>query len=211
MLLPDYRPDALNRLRLKVVANQLGSLNEQVVFVGGATVSLYVEDSVSMDVRATDDVDVVVELASYVGYSHLDAQLRSLGFQNDIMSGVICRYRLPGVLVDIIESLVVDVMPTKPEILGFSNRWYVEGYEQAIRYDLDEKTTIRIFPLAYFIASKLEAFANRGGRDLRVSSDFEDIVFVLDNAPNLLPQLNGGVGLRSIIFEGDLYPSAYAE
>jgi len=34
--------------------------------------------------------------------------------------------------------------------------------------------------------------ASRGGRDLRVSTDFEDIVFVLDNAPDLLSQLRDG-------------------
>jgi len=37
-------------------------------------------------------------------------------------SGVICRYRMPGLLLDLMENVVVDVMPTRPEILGFSNR-----------------------------------------------------------------------------------------
>ena len=190
--MPDHQPDALNRLRLKAVANQLGPLNEQVVYVGGATVSLYVDTAAAMEVRPTDDVDVVIELASYASYSLLDERLRALGFRNDTMSGVICRYRLPGLLVDLMENVVVDVMPTKPEILGFSNRWYIEGYERAIPYKLDEQTAIRIFPLAYFLAAKFEALASRGGRDLRVSTDFEDIVFVLDNAPDLLTRLNDG-------------------
>ena len=39
------------------------------------------------------------------------------------------------------------------------------------------------------MASKLEAVAGRGGRDLRFSTDFEDIVFVLDNAPDVLAQV----------------------
>ena len=192
MLPPNYQPDALNRLRLKAVANQLGPLNEQVVYVGGATVSLYIDTAAALDVRPTDDVDVIIELASYTSYSQLDERLRALGFQNDVMSGVICRYRMPGLLVDVMENVVVDVMPTRPEILGFSNRWYVEGYERAIRYALDEQTTIRIFPLVYFLAAKLEALASRGGRDLRVSTDFEDIVLVLDNAPDLSRQLTEG-------------------
>lgn len=116
MLSFDYRPDALNRLRLKAVANQLGPLNEQVVYVGGATVSLYVDENATLDIRPTDDVDVIIELASYTNYSQLDERLRALGFQNDVMSGVICRYRMPGMLIDVMEHIVVDVMPTKPEI-----------------------------------------------------------------------------------------------
>jgi predicted nucleotidyltransferase len=189
MLTPDYSADTLNRLRLKAVATQLGPLNEQVVYVGGATVSLYVAERLAIDIRPTEDVDVVIELASYLSYSQLDEQLRQLGFQNDMMSGVICRYQLPSLLIDVVERVRVDIMPTNPAILGFSNRWYGEGYERAIPYALDAQTTIKLFPLAYFVASKLEAFAGRGGRDLRFSTDFEDIVFVLDNAPNVLAQL----------------------
>nr|WP_294991564.1 hypothetical protein [uncultured Sediminibacterium sp.] len=40
---------------------------------------------------------------------------------------------------------------------------------------------IHIFSPPYFIASKLEAFKSRGNHDGRTSSDFEDIVFVLEN------------------------------
>lgn len=189
MSLPDYSADTLNRLRLKAVATRLGPLNEQVVYIGGATLSLYVAERMAFDVRPTEDVDIVIELASYLGYSQLDEQLRQLGFQNDMMSGVICRYRLPTLLIDVVESIRVDIMPTNPAVLGFSNRWYGEGYERAVPYALDEQTTIKLFPLAYFVASKLEAVAGRGGRDLRFSTDFEDIVFVLDNAPDVLAQV----------------------
>jgi len=190
--MPDYPTDTLNRLRLKAVATQLGPLNKQVVYVGGATVSLYVDTVAAGETRPTDDIDVVIELASYADYGLLDERLRAQGFQNDTTSGVICRYRMPGLLIDLMESVVVDVMPTRPEILGFSNQWYTEGYERAIDYILDAQTTIRIFLLAYFLAAKFEALASRGGRDLRVSTDFEDIVFVLDNAPDLLGQLRVG-------------------
>ncbi len=190
--MPDDLPDTINRLRLKAVAIQLGPLNEEVVYVGGATVALYVDTTAAGEVRPTDDIDVVIELASYASYGRLDERLRAQGFQNDMASGVICRYRMPGLLIDLMESVVVDVMPTRPEILGFSNRWYVEGYQRAIDYALDGETTIRIFPLAYFVAAKFEALASRGGRDLRVSTDFEDIVFVLDNVSDLLGQLRVG-------------------
>lgn len=72
-------------------------------------------------------------------------------------------------------------MPTNSNVLGFSNIWYPAGFENAIDCKLDSETIIKIFSPEYFIASKLEAFKSRGGNDYRTSTDFEDIVYVLDN------------------------------
>ncbi|MDX5397154.1 MAG: hypothetical protein LPK21_13240, partial [Hymenobacteraceae bacterium] len=51
--------------RIRAVAKALQNLNEKVVFVGGATVTLYADQNTAPESRPTDDVDVVVELASY--------------------------------------------------------------------------------------------------------------------------------------------------
>jgi len=150
--------------------------------VGGATVSLYATDSsLATEIRPTDDVDVIVELASYKEYSELDERLRSLGFKNDITSGVICRY--------IIQGIIVDIMPTNPAVIGFSNRWYPEGFEKAIPFTLDNQTIISIFSLPYFVASKWEAFKGRGDNKYRTSKDFEDLVYVLENVDDFEEQI----------------------
>ncbi len=73
-----------NIVRIKAIANLLNQLNEEYVFVGGATVSLY-RDENRTEVRPTDDVDVVIELASYKGYADLDEKLRKTGFENDFV------------------------------------------------------------------------------------------------------------------------------
>ncbi len=164
-------------LRIKAVAKVLQELNQKVVFVGGATVALYAPSEIAFEARPTDDVDVIIELASYTNYSQLDEKLRLVGFQNDVESGVICRYRVQGI--------IVDVMPTNSNVLGFSNIWYPEGFKNAIEVELDSEITIKIFSPEYFIASKLEAFKNRGGNDYRTSTDFEDIIYVLDNADKI--------------------------
>lgn len=39
------------------IAHALGELNERAVFVGGAVVSLYVDDPAADDVRPTQDID----------------------------------------------------------------------------------------------------------------------------------------------------------
>jgi len=48
-----------------------------------------------------------------------------------------------------------------------------------MKTNLRDDCMVKIFQAVYFIASKLEAFNDRGNNDGRMSSDFEGIVFVL--------------------------------
>jgi predicted nucleotidyltransferase len=162
----------INITRIKAVYFALEELASEVVFVGGATVSLY-STRPEIETRPTDDVDIVVEIVRYAEYADIEAKLRSKGFVNDVQSGVICRYSIHGI--------TVDVMPTAENILGFSNKWYPEAFRKSIIATLDEGISIKIFSAPYFLASKLEAFSDRGENDGRFSSDFEDIVHVLNN------------------------------
>lgn len=160
-----------NITRIKAVYNALGELATKTIFAGGAVVSLYADRPYD-DTRPTDDIDIVVELIDYNGYAAIEEKLRKMGFVNDIESMVICRYKINGI--------VVDVMPISEKVLGFSNKWYAPGFKLAIDFEIDKQHTVKIFPATYFIASKLEAFKSRGKSDGRTSSDFEDIVFVLN-------------------------------
>jgi len=159
-----------NISRIKAVYDALGPLKDKVVFVGGATVSLYRERDWP-EVRMTEDV--VIEILQYGSYAVLEEQLRSIGFVNDQASGIICRFTYG--------QTIVDIMPTEGKVLGFSNRWYPEGFKSAINYTIDPQHIIKIFSAPYFLASKLDAFLDRGHGDGRTSSDFEDIVFLLEH------------------------------
>lgn len=172
--------DRENIARLRAVYTALGDLAKEVVFVGGATVLLYANRPAS-DTRPTDDVDILIELLHYPDYAAVEERLRAMGFVNDTESGVICRY--------IVQGIVVDVMPTSPGILGFSNRWYPEAFQHAIEATISTGHTIQIFTAPYFLASKLEAFRDRGGNDGRMSTDFEDIVYVWNNRTTLWNEL----------------------
>ncbi len=166
--------------RIKVVYDALEELADEVVFVGGATVALYA-DRPSGEARPTDDVDILVELMHYRYYAAIEERLRSKGFTNDIESGIICRYRVKGI--------IVDVMPTGENALGFTNPWYEQGYATAVTHALDEHYSVKIFQPVYFLATKMEAFNNRGDGDGRWSSDFEDIVYVLNNRNSIWEEL----------------------
>lgn len=173
-----------NITRIKAVYNALEELQREVVFVGGATVSLYA-DREGEEVRPTNDVDILIELLNYNDYQQLEDKLRAKGFVNDHESKIICRYKIRGI--------VVDVMPTSADILGFTNKWYQKGFANAIDYRLTanerEHYIIRLFSPEYFIATKLEAFNNRGQFDGRTSSDFEDIVYLLNNRTTIWQEL----------------------
>jgi predicted nucleotidyltransferase len=169
----------INIDRIKAVSHALLQLGMPIVFVGGATSSLYADIDFREEVRPTDDVDVVVEIATYKKMSTTEEKLRELGFKNDFESRVICRYNYQG--------LIVDIMPTEETVLGFTNKWYASGFKQAIDFEIDKGCNVKIFTAAYFIASKLEAFKSRGNNDGRTSTDFEDIIFVL-NARNTIWQ-----------------------
>jgi predicted nucleotidyltransferase len=166
---------SINLLRLKAVSNALMPLHTQVVFVGGATVSLYA-DRKAEEVRPTDDVDVLIEIWAYKDYAAIEEQCRNLGFENDKESGIIGRYKVQGI--------TVDIMTTTDDVLGFTNKWYKNGFRDSIEYSIDDDCSIRIFTAPYFIASKLEAFKSPdrlNNNDGIYSSDFEDIIFVLEN------------------------------
>lgn len=172
--------DIVNTVALRAVANGLGDLLPQVVFVGGATVGLYASSPAAPVSRPTDDVDCIVELASYGAFADLEARLRARGFRHDLGSGVQVRWNYQGV--------PVDVMPTDASILGFSNPWYPAGLATAQPYALPDGTCIKILHPAYLLATKFCARQNRA-TDLRLSHDWEDIVYVLEERHSLLSEV----------------------
>ena len=168
---------------LEAVANGLAYLKEEMVFVGGAVAELYASNPEATDIRPTLDVDCVIEIHSYSAHTEVEDKLRSLGFVNDTTQGApICRW--------IYQDILVDIMPSDSEVLGFSNRWYKEGIKNKISKKLPNGTDIFVFSPEYYLAAKFEANKGRGGSDLRQSHDFEDIIYILDNCAELLDSIS---------------------
>lgn len=69
----------INRSIIKKVANALGELNEQVIYVGGATVTLYIDDPAADDVRPTKDVDISVKVVSSLELENIRELLNKKG------------------------------------------------------------------------------------------------------------------------------------
>jgi hypothetical protein len=140
------------------------------IYVGGACVGFYIDDLGAAEIRPTDDIDIAVEVASEVERVDLDEKLRQAGLAHDI-TGPICRWRL--------NNLILDIMPADSMVLGFSNRWYVDALSTAIQIQVLD-VEIKIPDVCTFLATKIEAFNDRGRNDFIGSSDFEDIIRVLD-------------------------------
>ena len=149
---------------LEAVALALGDeLRARLVFVGGCTTALYITDPITLEgVRATDDVDLIVDLAGFAEWADLMARLRERGFTEATDDNVICRMKLG--------ELEVDFMPDDEAILGFSNRWYAKGIETAAAAELVEGLEIRHLTPPLFVATKLEAYLDVVGATSSVAA-----------------------------------------
>ena len=167
---------------LETVARVLSQVRTTIVFTGGATIFLYLDEVAAPDIRPTDDVDCVVEITSRAEYYNFSNLLRTLGLQETKEPGApLCRWQYEGISI--------DVMPCDESVLGFSNRWYKPGIANSIHYQLPSGRQILIFSTPYLLASKIEAFTGRGGGNFYFSSDIEDIVVLLDGRSSLLEEV----------------------
>lgn len=174
------------------VAKQLANVGMSgTVFVGGGIVGLMLTDPAAPLPRQTLDVDVVVPVSTRRAYNDLELRLRASGHSQPPNSPI-CRW--------LIEGVIVDLMPPISSILGFSNRWYPDLVAHATEVTLNEGTTIRIASAPYLIASKIEAFLDRGKGDPRFSHDLTDIIIVLDGREELSQEIaNAPTDVRTYI------------
>ena len=167
---------------LEAAVVRLRTMTEMMAFVGGCATGLLLTDPAASPVRATLDVDVIVEVATLARYHWLSDQLRQLGFIEDASEGApICRWKA--------DDVILDVMPTDPKILGFGNQWFSPAYEASEWTALPSGKQIRLLPAPYFLATKFEAFACRGKNDYLMSRDLEDIVTVIDGRPEIVSEI----------------------
>ncbi|MFN3639578.1 MAG: hypothetical protein ACK4UK_01545 [Flavobacterium sp.] len=112
----------------------------------------------------------------------MQERLAELEFYPDPQGQSICSYKY--------QNIAIDIMPADDSSLGVSNRCYKPGFRHLQQVTLEDGTSINILPPPYFLATKLEAFKNRGQNDFYGSHDFEDIMYLLDNRTTLVEEIN---------------------
>jgi len=173
----------VNLMQLEAVASALGNLLSEVIFVGGCTTVLLVDEAAHFAIRKTEDVDVIVDVATLAEYHEFSQKLRDIGFHED-QEGPVCRWLIDAKL----GQVKLDVMPIDEKILGFSNCWYKAAIQDANEAVLPSGVSIRVVSPTYFIATKFEAFAGRGEGNY-FSHDLEDIIYVMENRNRLIVEL----------------------
>lgn len=162
--------------RLERAAADLEVVDLPMVVVGGATLPLYVDDDSLTVLRETRDVDVMVEAASYEAFAALEERLRAAGFRQRLLeSGPRCRWYKGDLQYDI-----VDVRTDHPD-----DAWARPTGEGIERRSLPSGRQLPLLVPGRFLAAKIAALRDRGGEHWYESSDFEDIVLLLESHADL--------------------------
>ena len=180
---------------IKQVAERLGPLRPKVVFLGGSATGFHITDKAEPEIRTTKDVDIIVEVASRADYHRLGKTLRELGFSQKMQKDdPICRWH--------INDVIVDVMPTDENILGFSNKWYLPAIKNSVTIELEPNLEIQIVTAPYFLGTKLDAFFGRGRGDYLASHDMEDIINFINGRVEILEDIkNSEPDLKDFIIK----------
>jgi len=176
-------PVSGNLAMLMRVVDRLAPLLDRFVFLGGVVTELLITSAAAGSPRQTKDVDVVVNVLNLGEYSEtLRERFLACGLIEDTSPGApVCRWCL--------DDLIVDIMPTRGEILDFSCEWYQVAFDTAQPTMLPNGSTIRLVTPACFLATKLAAFGDRGRRDPMASHDLEDLVSVIDGRREIVTDL----------------------
>lgn len=168
----------INIAVVEEIAKALRELKGEMVFVGGAVISLYTDDPAADEIRPTQDVDMTLDIVNLSHWVKVHEELARLGFHPDPSGHAICSYKY--------KNIPVDIMSANDGPLGPSNRWYRIGFENLWTLKAKEEE-IRVLSAPCYLASKFEAFHSRG-TDLRTSHDIEDIVYILDNRLHIVEE-----------------------
>jgi len=176
-------PVSGNLAMLMRVVDRLAPLLDRFVFLGGVVTELLITSAAAGSPRQTKDVDVVVNVLNLGEYSEtLRERFLACGLIEDTSPGApVCRWCL--------DDLIVDIMPTRGEILDFSCEWYQVAFDTAQPTMLPNGSTIRLVTPACFLATKLAAFGDRGRRNPMASHDLEDLVSVIDGRRAIVADL----------------------
>jgi len=169
----------INIATVAEVAGALKEIKEQMVFVGGAVVSLYTDDQAADENRPTKDIDLTLNVLNMGHWANLQEQLANIGFYPDPFGHSICSYKY--------KNIPVDIRSADDGPLGPSNRWYREGFKNLWTVSAKEQE-IQILSAPCYLATKFEAFNSRG-KDYRTGHDIEDIITILDNRTSIVQEV----------------------
>lgn len=165
---------------IDVAIENLGEIANEMLFVGGSIVPLLFTSGDTY-FRSTRDVDCVIDVEALVDYYEFTTKLKLIGFKEiSEEDAPICRWHK--------NDCLIDVIPTT-DIIGFTNSWYHAAFKYPVTYHVKGSMHIKVISAVYFIATKLEAFNNRGKNDFLASHDMEDIISIIECRPEIVDEI----------------------
>jgi len=178
--LKDQTFEQRNTEMLRVVANNLGPIREDVVFLGGTVLPFLLTRPAARMTRRSKDVDFIFDAASREEIYDFEDKLWDLGFVKTL-NGAVCRWKINGINI--------DILPASREIIGFSNYWCYEAWNNPSSYGLEKGESIKIISAPAFLGVKFSAFYRRGHNNYLNSYDIADIFLLLGGRPELKSEL----------------------
>jgi len=161
---------------MRAVVAVFGSSAENFVFVGSCVLGLYMRPS-GAPFRPTIDADVISTVAPWTVQEKQLADLCERGILVPDEK-LLCRYHIQG------KGVAVDVLSPEGRNVGGITEWFLKAAAHAKTFTLDDEVRVRAVAPPYFLATKLEAWCDRG-EDVRSDKDAEDIVALATEVLNL--------------------------
>ena len=170
---------------------RLAGMPYDFAFLGGSVLWLLITDDEVDAIRVTKDVDVMMNIRTRKDYHKVDELLEGLGFRHDTREDApVCRWIYDGV--------TVDVLPIREDVLGWNSRWFEEALAAATQMQYGGQA-VKIISAPYFLALKLEAFEERGGGDFIASTDFEDVICLLNGRKTIVSEIAQSGNLKDFL------------
>jgi len=88
----------------------------------------------------------------------------------------------------------MDIMPIDSRELGMNSKWFPHALKLSQTANLGAGHTARVVTPALFLATKLEAFKDRGRGDYYGSHDLEDIITLVDGRAAIVDEVASAPG-----------------
>lgn len=183
-----------NLAMLRTVAEKLGPLRSQVMFMGGTVMPLLLPPELAAEIRPAKDVDILTDFKTKGDLLLFEDGLWEQGFRCESV-GAVGHWR--------IGEIGVDVLCADPDIITFSRIWFREAMRQSQRHVLAKDLHIRIITPVHVLGNKLDAFYRRGRNQHGSSRDMLDLVLILRGCPEIerMIEVQASAALKTYLAE----------
>jgi hypothetical protein len=169
--------------RIGRVAQALGKLVDEVVFIGGSIAPLLQTEPPFEGSRPTKDADGVIASSTYSDIEPLHKKLRALGFrQKPGETAHMHRWWSP-------DGDAFDLVPVGSHPGGSGQEWDGIALRNSVTVELGNGLIVRHASAPAFLALKWAAYIDRGAGDPYASHDMEDIIALVASRGTIVAEV----------------------